>query len=58
MRTIADGQVTLSVAYASKQNFLRGNGLDTQALPVYGSDLVYASSQWSSHEIVMPSSYN
>ncbi|KFK29278.1 hypothetical protein AALP_AA7G112500 [Arabis alpina] len=46
------------INFSYRQNLMRGNGLDTQALPVYGSDLVYAASQWSSHEIAMPSSYN
>lgn len=36
-----------------RPSLLEGNGADTKVLPVSGSDLVLAPSQWSSHVVGM-----
>lgn len=36
-----------------RPSLVEGNGYETQVLPVSGSDLVLAPSQWSSHVVGM-----
>jgi hypothetical protein len=36
-----------------RPSLVEGNGVDTQVLPVCGSDLVLSPSQWSSHVVGM-----
>lgn len=43
----------LQVNPSYRPSLVEGNGVDTQVLPVSGSDLVLSPSQWSSHVVGM-----
>jgi len=43
----------LQVDPSYRPSLVEGNGVDTQVLPVCGSDLVLSPSQWSSHVVGM-----